>query len=86
MKVFGKYEVLEELDSRANFSVFRGHDRIIQRDVVLKVFRVESMAPPIKQRFVREVLSTVELIHPNLASISDFAVQNEYAYLAAEPL
>ena len=86
MKVFGKYEVLEELDSSANIRIFRGHDRIIQRDVLLKVFHVESMAPIARQRFVREVLATVALIHPNIVSIYDFAVQNEYAYLAMEQL
>jgi hypothetical protein len=44
-KVFGKYEVLEELDSRSFVGVFLGRDRIIQRDVLLKVFNVDAMPP-----------------------------------------
>jgi hypothetical protein len=43
--VFGKYEVLEELDLRSFVSVFLGRDRIIQRDVLLKVFNVDAMPP-----------------------------------------
>jgi serine/threonine protein kinase len=86
LKVFGKYEVLEELDSRPYVGIFRGRDRIIQRDVLLKVFQLEPMSPPARQRFVREVRSTVTLTHPNIVASYDFEVQDGYAYLATEQL
>jgi serine/threonine protein kinase len=85
-KVFGKYEVLEELDSQGSVSVFRGRDRIIQRDVLLKVFNVDAMSSAARQRFVREAKAAVNLTHPAIASIYDFGEQDDYAYLAMELL
>src|SRR6187399_1577532 len=85
-KVFGKYEVLEELDSQEFVRSFRARDRIIQRDVLLKVFNADAMSSAARQRFIREARAAVNLTHPNIASIYDFGEQDDYAYLAMELL
>ena len=84
--VFGKYEALEELPSHGFVRIFRGHDRIIQRDVLLKVFQIEPESSPASQDFVRDVRATLSLRHPNIVSLYDFETRDGFAYLAAELL
>jgi len=86
MKVFGKYEALEELESSAYVSTFRGRDRMLHRDAVIKVFYVDALTSAARQRFIREVRATVNLTHPNIVSVYDLGEQDEFAYIAFEQL
>src|SRR6516162_9142821 len=87
MKLFGKYEVLEEVGSGAIGSrVFRTRDRILQREALVKAFSIEGMTAAAKQRFFREAQAAAHLEHPNIVSIYDVAEQDEFAYIAMEQL
>jgi len=85
MKVFGKYEVIEELPAGPSGPVFRGRDRILQQEAVIKVFPIQGITPAATRRFFWDVQKTAKLTHPNIASIYDFGEQDETAYITMEP-
>src|SRR5215475_4573455 len=85
MKVFGKYEVIEELPAGPSGPVFRGRDRILQHEAVIKVFPIQGITPAATRRFFWDLQRIAKLTHPNIASIYDFGEQDETAYITMEP-
>lgn len=81
-----RYEVLEEVGQGGMSVVYRGYDRVLKREVAIKVLhphlqsRAESRA-----RFEREAVAVAKLSHNNILQIYDFSTQDaRRSYIVTE--
>lgn len=66
-------------------SVYIASDIILERDVVVKLIKVDPHnLDKSKNRFLREVQSTIKLSHPNVVSVYDVDDSDEYQILVTE--
>ncbi len=65
-----RYELVERLVSGSITSVWRGHDRVLGRDVVVKVLHPELAADPgLRSRFHQEAVNAARLT-PSCSPVS----------------
>ncbi|WP_462420458.1 Stk1 family PASTA domain-containing Ser/Thr kinase [Salinicoccus sp. Marseille-QA3877] len=66
-------------------SVYSAEDIILNRDVVVKMIKVDvHNKDKSRQRFQREVESTIQLSHPNIVNVLDVDETDEYQLLVTE--
>ena len=67
-----RYELSEQLASGRLTSVWRGHDRVLGRDVIVKVLHPYLAADPaFRARFHQEAVNAARLTHPNIVALYD---------------
>jgi eukaryotic-like serine/threonine-protein kinase len=67
-----RYELEELVGSGGMSSVYRAHDRLLDRTVALKVLHEHHLADPeYVERFRREARSVAVLSHPNIVTVID---------------
>src|SRR3712207_3807870 len=67
--------------------VYRAQDKILDREVALKVLRSEpSVQPELLERFKREARACARLNHPNIVIVYDFGSTEDKVYMAMELL
>jgi serine/threonine protein kinase len=71
--MLGRYEVVAELGAGAMGTVYRGRDKILDRDVAIKVPKLENAdaRTQMLQRFYREARAVARLNHPSICPIYD---------------
>ncbi|HSO53103.1 MAG TPA: protein kinase, partial [Actinomycetes bacterium] len=80
-----RYELSEQIASGGMTSVWRGHDRVLGRDVVVKVLHPELAADPsFRTRFHEEAVNAARLTHPNIVALYDTGEQGDIAYIVME--
>jgi eukaryotic-like serine/threonine-protein kinase len=80
-----RYELSEQVASGGMTSVWRGHDRVLGRDVVVKVLHPELAADPsFRARFHEEAVNAARLTHPNIVALYDTGEQGDVAYIVME--
>jgi serine/threonine protein kinase len=80
-----RYELSEQIASGGMTSVWRGHDRVLGRDVVVKVLDPELAADPsFRARFHEEAVNAARLTHPNIVALYDTGEQGAIAYVVSE--
>jgi eukaryotic-like serine/threonine-protein kinase len=80
-----RYELSEQLASGGMTSVWRGHDRVLGRDVVVKVLHPELAADErFRSRFHEEAVNAARLTHPNIVALYDTGEQGGIAYIVME--
>jgi serine/threonine-protein kinase len=80
-----RYELSEQLASGGMTSVWRGHDRVLGRDVVVKVLHPELAADErFRARFHEEAVNAARLTHPNIVALYDTGEQGRVAYIVME--
>jgi serine/threonine protein kinase len=80
-----RYELVERLASGSMTSVWRGHDRVLGRDVVVKVLHPELAADPsLQSRFHQEAVNAARLTHPNIVALYDTGEQEGVNYIVME--
>ena len=71
-------------------TVYKAYDTRLERDVAIKVIRMENFAPSVVthmlKRFEREVKSLARLSHPNILKVLDFGEYQGAPYLVMEYL
>jgi len=76
----GRYHILEQLGEGGMATVYKAFDTRLERDVAVKVIRVDQFAPStlagILKRFEREAKALARLTHPNIVHINDYGEQN----------
>jgi serine/threonine protein kinase len=80
-----RYELSEQVASGGMTSVWRGHDRVLGRDVVVKVLHPELAADEqFRARFHEEAVNAARLTHPNIVALYDTGEQGGVAYIVME--
>jgi serine/threonine protein kinase len=80
-----RYELSEQVASGGMTSVWRGHDRVLGRDVVVKVLHPELAADPsFRARFHEEAVNAARLTHPNIVALYDTGEPGDVAYVVME--
>lgn len=86
-EVFGnRYEVIERVGDGGMATVYRGVDRVLKRDVAIKVMHPHLAARnDARARFNREAQAIARLHHGNIVDVYDFSVgTDEAAFLVTE--
>jgi serine/threonine protein kinase len=80
-----RYELSQQVATGGMTSVWRGHDRVLGRDVVVKVLHPELAADPsFRARFHEEAVNAARLTHPNIVALYDTGEQGAIAYIVME--
>lgn len=80
-----RYELGEVLGAGGMATVFQARDRILDRDVAVKVLRDQYSADPVfLARFTREAQQAARLSHPGLVTVFDTGVQDGTAFIVME--
>ncbi|WP_048602551.1 Stk1 family PASTA domain-containing Ser/Thr kinase [Rubeoparvulum massiliense] len=67
-----RYDVLERIGGGGMAIVYRGYDRLLGREVAIKVLRPQFASDDeFKKRFFREAQAAASLSHPNVVNIYD---------------
>jgi serine/threonine protein kinase len=86
----GRYHILEQLGEGGMATVYKAYDTRLERDVAVKVIRVDQFAPAglehILKRFEREAKALAKLTHPNIVHINDYGEHNSIPYLVMDYL
>ena len=89
-KSLGRYHILEQLGEGGMATVYKAFDTRLERDVAVKVIRVDQFAPAvldrILKRFEREAKALARLTHPNIVHVNDFGDQDGIPYLVMDYL
>lgn len=81
----GKYRIVEPLGQGGIATVYKGFDTQLERDVAIKLIRLEQFGPAIvdkmRLRFEREAKTLAKLTHPNIVNIIDYGEFEGIPYL-----
>ncbi|MFN2471514.1 MAG: protein kinase [Gaiellaceae bacterium] len=83
--IAGRYELEERVGSGGMASVYRAHDRLLERRVAVKILH-EHFARDHEsvERFQREARSVAQLAHPNIVTVIDRGEENGRPYIVFE--
>ena len=83
--IAGRYELEELVGTGGMSSVYRAHDRLLERDVALKVLHEQYTADDdYVERFRREARSVAQLSHPNVVTVIDRGEQDGRQFIVFE--
>ena len=83
--VADRYEVQELLGSGGMASVYRAHDKLLERSVALKILHDHfSRDPEYVERFRREARSIARVSHPNIVTVIDRGPSEGQEYIVFE--
>jgi serine/threonine-protein kinase len=83
--IAGRYELEELVGTGGMSSVYRAHDRLLERDVALKVLHEQFTADSdYVERFRREARSVAQLSHPNIVTVIDRGEQEDRQFIVFE--
>lgn len=68
-----RYEVLERLGRGGMGTVYRARDRVLERDVALKVLSTDADSDALAARLAREARVLARLEHPGIVAVHDAA-------------
>ncbi|NLW07493.1 MAG: Stk1 family PASTA domain-containing Ser/Thr kinase [Clostridia bacterium] len=81
----GRYEIVSELGGGGMARVYRGQDRLLHRNVTIKILREQYASDKdFLSRFENEAKAVAKLSHPNVVSIYDVGQDNGLHYLIME--
>lgn len=81
----GRYEIISELGGGGMARVYRGQDRLLHRNVTIKILREQYASDKdFLIRFENEAQAVARLSHPNVVSIYDVGQENDLHYLIME--
>jgi serine/threonine-protein kinase len=80
-----RYELVEQVAAGSMTSVWRGHDRVLGRDVVVKVLHPDLAADArFRGSFHDEAVHAARLTHPNIVALYDTGEQEGVNYIVME--
>jgi serine/threonine-protein kinase len=83
--IAGRYELEELVGTGGMSSVFRAHDRLLERRVALKILHEElSSDQDYIERFRREARAVARLSHPNIVTVIDRGEQDGRQFIVFE--
>lgn len=83
----GRYELHEQLGSGGMATVYRGRDRMLDRDVAVKVLSAHLASDAtFVERFRREARAAAKLTYPNIVSVFDTGTDGDRQFIVMELL
>jgi tetratricopeptide (TPR) repeat protein/predicted Ser/Thr protein kinase len=80
-----RYEILEPLGEGGMGTVYKVHDRELERTVAMKVIRPElAQTPEVLNRFKQELIIARQITHKNVSRIYDLAEANGVKFITME--
>lgn len=79
-----RYDVSTELGRGGFAIVYQAHDRVLGRDVAIKILRDELLPPSALKRFSLELRVTARLAHPNILHVYDSGTWEGRMYYVME--
>jgi eukaryotic-like serine/threonine-protein kinase len=80
-----RYELDEVVGTGGMSSVYRAHDRLLERDVALKVLHEQfNEDGEHVERFRREARAVAQLSHPNIVTVIDRGEQDGRQFIVFE--
>ena len=83
-EVIGRYQVLENLASGSQGTVYHAYDPELEREVALKVLHPHLTTEDIVARFQREARIVASINHTNIAGITDIGEHEGAHFIAIE--
>ncbi|ULT58542.1 Stk1 family PASTA domain-containing Ser/Thr kinase [Neobacillus drentensis] len=84
-RLSGRYKILDMIGGGGMANVYLAHDMILDRDVAVKMLRLDfANDEEFIRRFRREAQSATSLAHPNIVSIYDVGEENDLYYIVME--
>ncbi|WP_160720064.1 Stk1 family PASTA domain-containing Ser/Thr kinase [Bacillus sp. USDA818B3_A] len=81
----GRYKILDMIGGGGMANVYLAHDMILDRDVAVKMLRLDfANDDEFIRRFRREAQSATSLAHPNIVSIFDVGEESDLYYIVME--
>ncbi|KRL93080.1 Stk1 family PASTA domain-containing Ser/Thr kinase [Levilactobacillus hammesii] len=81
----GRYRIIRSLGEGGMANVYLAHDLILDRDVSVKLLRLDLRDDPgTVRRFQREALAATELVNNNIVQVYDVGEENGMQYLVME--
>ena len=89
IKTIGRYQILKQLGQASVGAVYLGKDPYIGRQVAIKVYHLPNDTGPeeieaYKKSFFVEAQSAGRLMHPNIVTIYDADLQQDFCYITME--
>lgn len=80
-----RYDVLRKIGSGGMATVYKAHDKVLDRDVAIKILRDNyEEKQEIVSNFIKEARSAASLVHPNVVSVYDVCEDNGINYMVME--
>jgi serine/threonine-protein kinase len=79
-----RYEILSRVGEGGMGTVYRALDRVLARDVAIKMLREPLGGLRERKRFMREARSAAALSHPNIVTIHDFGHDQKQPFIVME--
>lgn len=84
-RLSGRYKILDMIGGGGMANVYLAHDMILDRDVAVKMLRLDfANDEEFIRRFRREAQSATSLAHPNIVNIYDVGEENDLYYIVME--
>lgn len=81
----GRYKIIRSLGEGGMANVYLAHDLILDRDVSVKLLRLDLRDDPhTKRRFQREAMAATQLNDPHIVGVYDVGEDNGLQYLVME--
>ncbi|MFD4318926.1 serine/threonine-protein kinase [Streptomyces sp. NPDC058548] len=83
--IAGRYELIKRLGRGAMGEVWAGRDRVLHRDVAVKMLVIDDGAHvDLPRRFEREAVAAAQIGHPNVVALHDRGVHEDLWFLVME--
>jgi len=83
--IAGRYDLEELVGSGGMSSVYRAHDRLLERSVALKILHEQfTRDADYVERFRREARAVAQLTHPNIVTVIDRGEQDSRQFIVFE--
>ena len=80
-----RYEIIKKIGNGGMATVYQAKDRILKRNVAVKILRDEfTTDEEFIKRFEAEAQSAAKLTHPNIVSIYDVGVEDNFYFIVME--
>src|SRR5258705_12285008 len=84
VRLANRYDLHEPLGAGAFGTVYRAHDRVLDRDVAVKLITAPGFDAEARERMVREARAAAALNHPNIVAIYDSGEDQGRPYMVME--
>lgn len=78
-----RFQIVEKVGAGAFGAVYRAIDKVLDREVALKLPHVDQGDPNARTRFLREPKAAAQLSHPNIVPIYDAGFENDQFFVAS---